>query len=248
MKPIRLVLEHFGPYAGREELDFSRLGEIFLICGKTGSGKTTIFDGMLYALYGTASGSRSGLEKELKSHFADQGDIPQISFDFSVRGKSYRVVRRPPFEQFSKRKGEWIAHPAEAEVYEKTSGEWRHLPKKRTEISLFIQELIGFTEDEFSKIVLLPQGEFQRFLELQTKDRAAVLEKLFPTDIHIRVRIMSRGGRGKSRTSSTRSSGPSLRLRRDSIPRRLSARRNLVRRGWKSFRQDAEKRGSGPQN
>jgi DNA repair protein SbcC/Rad50 len=97
MRPIRLVMENFGPYRERTEVDFSRLGPVFLVSGPTGAGKTTIFDAMTYALYGAVAGARGGLERELCSHYAKPGDKPLVEFEFSLGSEEYRAVRSPPY-------------------------------------------------------------------------------------------------------------------------------------------------------
>ncbi|HET7839007.1 MAG TPA: AAA family ATPase, partial [Rectinemataceae bacterium] len=103
MRPIRLVLENFGPYRLRAEVDFSRLGPVFLVWGKTGSGKTSLFDAMTYALYGEAPGVRAGLERQLWSHHAKPGDKPLVEFEFALGGDAYRVVRSPPYKRLNRK-------------------------------------------------------------------------------------------------------------------------------------------------
>ncbi len=102
MRPIKLLMQAFGPYAGREEIDFSSLGNrtMFVISGKTGSGKTTIFDGISYAIYGKASGEdRNG--PELRSQFASDELMTEVSLEFALRGKRYLIWRTP--QQYKKK-------------------------------------------------------------------------------------------------------------------------------------------------
>lgn len=185
MRPHRLVLENFGAYRRRAEVDFDGLDPLFLVWGKTGSGKTTIFDAMTYALYGKAPGARGGLERQLCSQYAQVGERPLVEFEFSLAGREYRAVRSPPYRK-KKRNGELGDAPAEASLYEQdpASGGWKLLADKIGEVDSAVESRIGLTEEEFSKIILLPQGEFQRFLDMDSSERVSVLEKLFPVAVH----------------------------------------------------------------
>ena len=161
MRPSRLALENFGPYRERAEVDFSRLGPVFLVSGKTGSGKTTIFDAMTYALYGKAPGARGGLERQLWSQHARPGDRPVVELEFFLGGEEYRAVRSPPYRRGNRRrKDELIEVEASAALYRRERGaagsEWMLLASAKSEVDAAVQGLVGLTEDEFSKIILLP--------------------------------------------------------------------------------------------
>lgn len=185
MKPLELVLEHFGPFAGKVRVDFPQLGDLFLITGKTGAGKTTLFDGMLYALYGVTSGSRAAHSSELVSHHAPRGSIPLASLTFALDGKTYRAWRTAPCLRPNKKKaGEWVEAAAEAGLEQLENGQWKVLGDLKQNVASQVVSLLRLTADEFSKIILLPQGEFQRFLELNSAARAELLEKLFPIAQH----------------------------------------------------------------
>jgi DNA repair protein SbcC/Rad50 len=197
VRPSRLVLENFGPYRERAEVDFSILGEVFLVCGKTGSGKTSLFDAMTYALYGRAPGARGGLERQLWSQHSRPGDKPLVEFEFYLGGAEYRAIRSPPYRRPAKRgKSDFYEVGPEAAFFRRDRGiggpEWKLIANSVTEVDAAIQERIGLTEDEFSKIILLPQGEFQRFLEMKSSDRVAVLEKLFPVRAYDAVAVLAR--------------------------------------------------------
>jgi exonuclease SbcC len=197
VRPSRLVLENFGPYRGRAEVDFSLLGPVFLVCGKTGSGKTSLFDAMTYALYGTAPGARGALERQLWSQHARPGEAPLVEFEFFLGGSNYKAVRNPPYRRPAKRgKAEFVEVESTAAFYrrEKTEmgGEWKLLASSKTEADAAIEEKMGLSSDEFSKIILLPQGEFQRFLEMKSSDRVEVLEKLFPVALHDAVSSLAK--------------------------------------------------------
>jgi len=193
VRPSRLVLENFGPYRGRAEVDFSRLDRLFLVCGKTGSGKTSLFDAMTYALYGEAPGARLGLERQLWSHYARPGEAPLVEFEFLLGGAEYRAVRSPPYRRLRLRgKKELIEVDASAAFYRRGAGGWELLADKKGEVDDWIRRLVGLTADEFSKIILLPQGEFQRFLDMKSSDRVEVLEKLFPVAMHEAVSALAK--------------------------------------------------------
>jgi exonuclease SbcC len=195
MRPSRLVLENFGPYRERAEIDFSKLGPLFLVCGKTGSGKTSIFDAMTYALYGQAPGARGGLERQLWSQHAAPGDVPLVEFEFFLAGGEYRAVRNPPYRRARLRgKKDLIEVDSSAAFYRRDvdGPGWKLLADKKSEVDEAIRDLVGLTEDEFSKIILLPQGEFQRFLDMKSSDRVEVLEKLFPVSMHEAVSALAK--------------------------------------------------------
>lgn len=185
MRPSKLALENFGPYRERVEIDFSLLGQVFLVCGQTGSGKTSLFDAMTYALYGKAPGARGGLERQLWSQHSRPGEKPIVEFEFFLGGDEYRAVRCPPYRRRSqRRKEEYVEVDSEAAFFRRDGApggaEWKLIANSKSEVDGAIEERMGLTEDEFSKIILLPQGEFQRFLEMKSSDRVGVLEKLSP--------------------------------------------------------------------
>ncbi len=191
MRPIRLLLENFGPYRTRAEVDFSRLGPVFLVWGKTGSGKTTLFDAMTYALYGKVTGSRGGLENQLWSHYAKPGEKPLVEFEFALSSERFKAVRVPPRRKIG-RNGEEKDVLAEASLYRAEGDAWVVVADKKSEVDEAIRSRVGLSVDEFSKIVLLPQGEFQRFLEMSSTERSSILEKLFPVRLHEAVAAIAR--------------------------------------------------------
>ncbi|MDR1211225.1 MAG: AAA family ATPase [Spirochaetaceae bacterium] len=188
MRPRRLVLKNTGPFVGEVSIDFGSLDEIFLISGRTGSGKTTIFDALCFALYGYLPGSRHLHPDRLRSDHASEGEICSVTLDFALGSRTYRIERRPKQARTKKRGGGTKPVDEEAFLY-KLDGE-RALPFniKKSEINAKIKELIGLSAEEFCKIVLLPQGEFARFLQQNTSERREVLGKLFPVDAAVKVR------------------------------------------------------------
>jgi exonuclease SbcC len=176
-------LKNFGPYREKAEVDFSRLGEFFLICGKTGSGKSTLFDAITYALFGQAPGSRKGSEGELASDFALPGEKPEVEFEFFLSGQKYRVARNPPYAK-PKRAGGLTEVPSAAALWTEAQGAWKPLADGVAAVNKALSERVGLSADEFSKIILLPQGEFQEFLEMDSTRKGQILEKLFPVKYH----------------------------------------------------------------
>ncbi|MDR0513292.1 MAG: AAA family ATPase, partial [Treponema sp.] len=215
MRPEKLVMENFGPYSGRVELDFSKLQDIFLVTGKTGAGKTTIFDAICFALYGKVPGSRGNHPGKLYSDHAAEGSMSFVSFEFSIGEASYDkssdisgvnsssrqkryLVERTPKQERKKKRGEGIIVLDETlAVYEISAGAKTEthkiaLASKKSEGDAKIKSLIGLDAEEFFKVVLLPQGEFAEFLKQNTSDRQKVLGKLFPVDNAMRVKEIAR--------------------------------------------------------
>jgi len=221
MRPRRLSIENFGPYRQKADIDFTSLGEFFLICGPTGSGKSTLFDAMAYALFGQAPGARKGYESELVSDFAQPGAIPQVEFEFSLSGMVYRIIRRAPYKR-PKRKGGLGDVPPSASLFiassnaEDSLSGWKSLADGVKASNDAIAGLIGLTAEEFNKIILLPQGEFQRFLEMESTERSAVLEKLFPVDLYERITELA-----KTKTDEAKVKTQSLGAELDRLGREL---------------------------
>ncbi len=187
MKLNKLAMSNIGPYVGLATLDFSALGEVFLVCGKTGSGKTTIFDAVAYALYGLASGTR-----EVTSHFAGATDDVFVELDFSAGKSRWKVQRKPARQAVKKRGSGTTDRPSEVALWQREGAAWVPYSDRIGDVDAAIARIIGLSADEFIKIVLLPQGEFQRFLEMKTGERTEILEKLFPVAIHAAVSDLAR--------------------------------------------------------
>lgn len=190
MKPIRLEMEHFGPYRDKAEVDFRALRSLFLVWGPTGAGKSTLFDAMAYALYGELPGARGGQERQLVSHHAEIGKEPRVTFEFSLGGDVFKVERMPPYSR-PKRGGGMTETPARAVLYAKSGAEWRVEADKVRDVTAYVERRICLSFEEFSKIILLPQGEFEEFLKMDAGSRADVLEKLFPVALHDSVTALA---------------------------------------------------------
>jgi exonuclease SbcC len=191
LRPEKLTIENFGPFTGRETVDFNVLEDIFLITGRTGSGKTTIFDALCFALYGSVPGSRKGHISRLRSDHAGEGAECSVSLLFTVGDRRYRIDRSPRQEK-PKKRGTGVTTVEETAVLsEIRDGTAVSLSGKKSEADEQIRRLIGLEAEEFFKIVLLPQGEFAEFLRQSTTDRRAVLGKLFPVDKAARLRELA---------------------------------------------------------
>lgn len=183
MKPLKLMMRAFGPYKGEEIIDFTQLENhrLFVISGKTGAGKTTIFDGIAFALYGSGSGSDRKDQKSLRSQFAEDKVHTAVELLFEVRGRTYRVFRQLPHVK----KGRKTATGEDYAFFEiGPKGEEVKVVErqKAKEINTKIEEIIGLTYDQFNQIIMLPQGEFRKLLTSQTENKEAILRKIFKTE------------------------------------------------------------------
>lgn len=175
MKPTRLEMEAFGPYAGRTVIDFSDLDSgLFLITGNTGSGKTMIFDAMCYALFGETSGGRRE-EISLRSDLTDKK--PFVSLEFVHRGTRYRVDRTPQYRRVT-RTGSLKKESATAELYE----EGELVSTKPKEVNARVSDILGMDADQWKQISMLAQGEFVKLLDTKSGERTEILRRLFATD------------------------------------------------------------------
>lgn len=177
MRPIKLELQAFGPYKEKTSLDFTDLGDqnLFLISGSTGAGKTTIFDAIVYALYGKTSGSSRDIN-ELKSQLAEDESLAYVRLTFMIHGKTYTVKRIPKQKRPTKR---GLIREQNAEVT--LEGEDFSLSKTQ-EVDNKLVEVLGLSADQFRQIVMLPQGEFKKLLEASSSEKEAILRTIFHTD------------------------------------------------------------------
>ena len=187
MRPLELRLAHFGPYRDEVVLDFEALDRLFLVCGPTGAGKTTLFDALTFALYEKTPGTRGGLAEQLASHHAPPGSVPRVSLRFALGPQQWRVTRHLRHRVLKQRGEGWREQDAQVLLEVLKDGAWETVPGKRTEVNQRLEDLVGLSADEFSKIVVLPQGDFQRFLEASSSDREKMLQKLFPVAAYDRL-------------------------------------------------------------
>ncbi|GGZ96711.1 hypothetical protein DC083_04495 [Ignatzschineria ureiclastica] len=190
MRPIQLTLTAFGPYQGTEVIDFRKLAphDLFVISGKTGAGKTSIFDGISYALFGEASGAdRKDATLSLRSDFASDQEPTTAELIFELRGKQYRIFRQLPYLK----SGNKTLTQGKAEIYALNDTETQNdlfaeTPLVERQIpnivNAKIEALLGLNRDQFNQLVMLPQGEYQRFLTSKTADKEAILRTVFNTE------------------------------------------------------------------
>lgn len=185
MKPIALTMTAFGPFPDRVHLDFSTLGahKIFLITGPTGSGKTTILDGIVYALYGkTSGGFREGAT--MRSDYADASVVTKVEYVFAVGQRRYKIERTPK-QLVKKKRGEGMREEtAKVALSEWREGDWQLVSARGNEVKDRVERIIGFRADQFLQVVLLPQGEFRKLLLAKTSEREELFHTLFQTHIY----------------------------------------------------------------
>lgn len=180
MKPIKLVLSAYGPFPDKTVIDFDKLGSdgVFLISGPTGSGKTTIFDGICYALYGTASGNLR-TPKMMRSTYAEPDIKTFVELTFSSHDKEYRIKRRPE-QEIKKIKGNGTTvRPSDVSL-EILDGGSTVLTGKR-EVEEKIKEIIGLDANQFRQVTMIAQGEFLKVLNSSTEERMEIFSKIFKT-------------------------------------------------------------------
>ncbi|MDO4891628.1 MAG: SMC family ATPase, partial [Coriobacteriaceae bacterium] len=165
MRPLKLTLSAFGPYAGRTEIDFKALGTagVYLVCGDTGAGKTMIFDAISFALFGEASGDAKGGARStasLRSDYADDATKTFVELVFAYRGKRYKITRNPDYLR-AKKRGEGQTKQTAAAEMELPDG--TVISGVRT-VNERVQELLGIDSEQFKQIVMLAQGEHHDLL------------------------------------------------------------------------------------
>ncbi len=206
MKPVKLIMSAFGPYAGRTELDFTLLGDrgVYLICGETGAGKTTIFDAIVFALYGRASGENR-MPEMFRSKYADPQTPTFVDLTFLYRGEEYRVVRNPEYER-KKTKGEGVTkETAAAELYRPDGKVFT----KVREVNEEITAILGLDREQFRQIAMIAQGDFSRLLLAPTEERKAIFRRIFRTQRYLSLQEELKRAESEARAS-YRSAGASL--------------------------------------
>ncbi len=179
MKPIKLIISAFGPYADTmPEIDFTQFDEkgLFLISGDTGAGKTTIFDAICFALYGSTSGSYRDT-RNLRSEYASDETKSFVDFYFSHQGRNFHVWRQPTYER-KKLKGEGVTKEDEKAVFYEEG----QLPVEGlTRVNEAVKELLNIDELQFKQIAMIAQGEFWNLLNAKTDERTKILRTIFLT-------------------------------------------------------------------
>ena len=179
MRPLRLTLSAFGPYAAETTLDLEKLGKggLYLITGDTGAGKTTLFDAITYALYDhSSSGIREG--SMLRCKYADDKTPTFVELEFEVHGVRYTVRRNPEYQRPKARGEGMTTEKADATL---TYPDDRPPVTKAKDVTAAVQEIIGLDYNQFSQIVLIAQGQFTKLLNASTEERSRIFRKLFRT-------------------------------------------------------------------
>lgn len=205
MRPLKLTVSAFGPYAGKVVMDLERLGEqgLYLITGDTGAGKTTIFDAITYALYGEPSGDDRD-PSMFRSKYAQPETPTQVELVFSYGGKTYMVRRNPEYERPAKKGGGTTIQKADAEL---TLPDGRVVTKAR-EVNREIAELIGLNRSQFSQIAMIAQGDFRKLLQADTKSRQEIFREIFKTRYYMvfQEKMKSEAGRLQRECEAARAS------------------------------------------
>ncbi|MFD1666711.1 AAA family ATPase, partial [Streptomyces calvus] len=186
MRLHRLDITAFGPFGGTQSVDFDELSAagLFLLHGPTGAGKTSVLDAVCYALYGSVPGARqSGQGTTLRSDHAAPGTRTAVTLELTVAGRRLEITRQPPWERPKKRGTGTTQDKAQTWLRERdaASGNWKDLSRSHQEIGEEITQLLGMSREQFCQVVLLPQGDFARFLRADAEARGRLLGRLFDT-------------------------------------------------------------------
>ena len=193
MRPHRLVIEGFGPFRDRQTVDFDAVSHdgLFLISGPTGAGKTTILDALCFALFNTVPGPR-GSAADLRSHLAAPHDPTRVELVFSAGSRRFRIERVPQHRRPRKRGSGMTTQQHTVALAEWVEGEWAGISRTAQETQSFLDGILGLNAAQFTKLVVLPQGDFAAFLHADPADRESLLEKLFATEhFHAVERVLA---------------------------------------------------------
>lgn len=186
MRLHRLDITAFGPFGGSQTVDFDELSAagLFLLHGPTGAGKTSVLDAVCYALYGAVPGARqSGQGMTLRSDHAAASTRTEVRLELTVAGRRLEITRQPPWERPKKRGSGTTLDKAQSWLreYDGAGGAWKDLSRSHQEIGEEITQLLGMSREQFCQVVLLPQGDFARFLRADAEARGKLLGRLFDT-------------------------------------------------------------------
>lgn len=192
MKPKKLIMSAFCPYAEKVEIDFERFGEngLFLIAGDTGAGKTTIFDGISFALFGEVSGENRG-SNTLRSHFAKRETKTFVHFVFENKGTTYEVTRNPSYLRPSKRgdTGKLVEEGAKAELL--LTG--KASVSGSREVTSKVVDILGVNHQQFKQIAMIAQGEFLKLLFADSEERGEIFRRVFATEFYEKIQDELKG-------------------------------------------------------
>lgn len=186
MRPLKITMSAFGPYAGEVTLDMQKLGKsgIYLITGDTGAGKTTVFDAISYALYGEASGNYRE-NTTLRSKYASAGTPTFVELEFEYNNEIYKINRNPEYPRPNKRGEGFTKQSANAELVMPDGS----VITKIKEVSAKVEEIIGINKNQFSQIAMIAQGDFRKLLNCETNERSKIFRKIFKTEPYHNIEI-----------------------------------------------------------
>lgn len=184
MRPLKLSVSAFGPYAGRMELDFEALGTggLYLITGDTGAGKTTIFDAISFALFGEASGGNRepGM---LRSKYADPMTPTEVELTFCYAGKDYTITRNPKYQRPKSKSQGMTEQGANAKLVYPDG----HSVDRLKEVNAAVQDILGLDREQFSQVAMIAQGDFLKLLLADTQERQKIFRNIFRTNLYVEL-------------------------------------------------------------
>ncbi len=189
MKPVKITMSAFGPYAGITEIDFRLLGEngLFLIAGDTGAGKTTIFDAISFALYGEAAGGKERRKsKSFRSDYATPKAKTYVEFTFAHRDHTWKILRNPEYLRARKSGDGTTRENAYAEMHCLDTQESCY---GLQDVNAKVHDLLGLTQDQFTQTVMIAQGDFLKILNAASDERKKLFQKLFNTGFYEAMRF-----------------------------------------------------------
>lgn len=186
MRPLKITMSAFGPYAGEVTLDMQKLGKsgIYLITGDTGAGKTTVFDAISYALYGEASGNYRE-NTTLRSKYASADTPTFVELEFEYNNEIYKINRNPEYSRPNKRGEGFTKQSANAELVMPDGS----VITKIKEVNAKVEEIIGINKNQFSQIAMIAQGDFRKLLNCETNERSKIFRKIFKTEPYHNIEI-----------------------------------------------------------
>lgn len=186
MRPLKITMSAFGPYAGEVTLDMQKLGKsgIYLITGDTGAGKTTVFDAISYALYGEASGNYRE-NTTLRSKYASADTPTFVELEFEYNNEIYKINRNPEYPRPNKRGEGFTKQRAEAKIFMPDNSVITNIK----EVTAKVEEIIGINKNQFSQIAMIAQGDFRKLLNCETNERSKIFRKIFKTEPYHNIEI-----------------------------------------------------------